>query len=159
MLQVSITGKDPARVGNRSRDGAIQGVYRCLGDDRWCAIRAETDAEWTALAGTIGAPGRWPTLASAHADHDAVDAAIEAWTSAREAAEVMADLQARGVAAGVVASGDDLLSDPQLNRRGFIRHLDQPGVGEMVIAGLPLEIDPPMIDEPGPAAMLGQDNE
>src|SRR5207244_108452 len=54
MLEVAINGRDPAPVGNRGRDGAIQGVYQCAGDDAWCAIRAEDESELRALLRAIG---------------------------------------------------------------------------------------------------------
>jgi crotonobetainyl-CoA:carnitine CoA-transferase CaiB-like acyl-CoA transferase len=58
-----------------------------------------------------------------------------------------------------VASGSDLLTDPQLGRGGFIRRYQQPGIGEMVVPGLPLEVAPPVLREPPPAATLGEHNE
>lgn len=153
MLDVAMTGHDPAPVGNRGRDGALQDVYPCAGDDAWCAIRAEGVAERSALLRAIGRPD----LESA--DRAAVDTAVSEWTSFRTAGDVMRTLQAAGVAAGQVSSGLDLIADPQLARRGFIRRIEQPGIGEMVVPGLPLTVDPPVLDEPGPAPALGQDNE
>lgn len=164
MLQVSVNGEDPEPVGNRSRDGAIQGVYPCAGDERWCAIRVETTAQLRDLLEVIGAPGTGDPPDPADLDeaiemHDVLDRRIADWTRRQPPDAVMALLQSRGIAAGTVASGADLLVDPQLDRVGFIRHLDQPGIGEMVIPGLPLDIQPPILQEPGPAAALGQDND
>ena len=159
MLEVAVNGRDPAPVGNRGRDGALQGVYRCTGDDAWCAIRVETDAEWTALGRAIGASGLPTPLRDALAMREAVDDAITAWTSARAAGDVMRSLQAEGIAAGQVSSGLDLIADPQLARRPFIRRVHQPGVGDMIVPGLPVTVDPPVLDEPGPAPALGQDND
>jgi crotonobetainyl-CoA:carnitine CoA-transferase CaiB-like acyl-CoA transferase len=164
MLEVAINGRDPAPVGNLGRDGAIQGVYACEGDDSWCAIRVESDAEWGALLDVIGrgdlAEDKDLRDREARRQHRGkVDGAISAWTRARPASEVMWSLQGAGVAAGMVASGLDLIVDPQLGRRGFIRRVEQPGVGQMTVPGLPLVIDPPLLEEPGPAPMLGQDND
>lgn len=165
MLHVSVNGSDPEPIGNRSRDRAVQGVYPCAGVDRWCAIRVESNeqlAELLAVIAEDAAPdgAHMPAdLDAAITGHDALDQRIAGWTRERSPEAVMAALQSRGVSAGTVASGADLLVDPQLDRAGFIRHLVQPGIGEMVIPGLPMEVDPPIIHEPGPAAALGQDND
>jgi benzylsuccinate CoA-transferase BbsF subunit len=164
LLEVSVNRSDPEQVGNRSRGPEIQGVYPCQGDDRWCAIRIEDDAQWLAALEVMGradlaSEPRFASIEARRAHHDEIDAVISAWSSGVEAPAVMEALQARGVPAGVVASGKDLLEDPQLNRVGFIRRFDQPGIGEMVIPGLPLEIRPPLVDEPGPASLLGADTQ
>lgn len=164
LLEVGVTGADPPRLGNRSRDAAIQGVYPCEGDDAWCAIRVDTEAAWRTLhelvRGSNGADATGlSTLEAARRDHDRTDEAIAAWTRGRPARAVMAELQALGIAAGQVASGADMLTDPQLARAGFIRRYDQPGVGEMIVPGLPLRTDPPVLDEPAPAPTLGEHNE
>lgn len=153
MLEVAMTGHDPAPVGNRGRDDALQDVHPCAGEDAWCAIRAESAAERSALLRAIGRPDL------EGADRAAVDAAVSAWTCVRTAGDVMRALQAAGVAAGQVSSGLDLIADPQLGRRPFIRRIEQPGIGEMVVPGLPITVDPPVLDEPGPAPALGQDND
>ena len=155
MLEVAVNGRDPAAVGNRGRDKrVIQGVYPCAGDDAWIAIRIEDDAQWAAFAKLAGETDR-----TMPRDRDTVDAAITTWTSARGARDAMFALQGAGIAAGQVASGADLLDDPQLARRTFIRTVEQPGVGAMIVPGLPLVVDPPVLEEPGPAAALGEHNE
>jgi len=162
MLQVGVTGVDPTPIGNRSRDRALQGVYPCRGSDRWCAIRIDTDDQLRTALDIVGADAaareRLGTTEQAIAAHDSVDELLATWTRGRDAADVMATLQGHGIAAALVASGLDLLEDPQLNRAGFIRRYEQPGIGEMVIPGLPLETGPSMLEPPGPAAALGQDN-
>lgn len=160
MLEVAVNGSDPEPVGNVGRDGAIQGVYPCAGDDAWLAVRIEDDVQWSAFA-TLAELDE-PTLRDAEhrrRERARVDTAITAWTSAMPAREAMFALQTAGIAAGQVASGLDLLDDPQLARRGFIRNVEQPGVGAMTVPGLPLVVDPPILQEPGPAAALGEHNE
>jgi crotonobetainyl-CoA:carnitine CoA-transferase CaiB-like acyl-CoA transferase len=163
MLEVSVTGADPTPIGNRTREPAVQGVYPCLGSDRWCAIRLDTDEELRAILAIVGADSdltrRFQTIEQAIVGHDEIDGLLSAWTLAHDPRAVMVALQEHGIAAGLVASGLDLLSDPQLDRAGFIRHYEQPGVGEMIIPGLPLETEPSMLEAPGPAAALGEDTE
>ena len=164
MLEVAINGRDPLPVGNLGRGEAVQGVYPCAGADAWCAVRIEDDAQWTAFVALTRRDDLRddPQLSDARGrirDRERVDAAISSWTSARSARDAMFALQAAGIPAGQVASGSDLLTDPQLARRAFIRRVQQPGVGEMTVPGLPMTVEPHLLAEPGPAPALGEDNE
>jgi crotonobetainyl-CoA:carnitine CoA-transferase CaiB-like acyl-CoA transferase len=162
MLEVMVNGRDPKPVGNLGRDAdVVQGVYACAGDDAWCAIRIADDAQWQAFARLARLADDVARLdrAGRRRERAGVDAAITAWTSARPARDAMFALQQVGIAAGQVASGLDLIDDPQLARRGFIRKVQQPGVGTMTVPGLPLVADPSVLVEPGPAPSLGADNE
>jgi crotonobetainyl-CoA:carnitine CoA-transferase CaiB-like acyl-CoA transferase len=106
ILDWSANGRRWTRAGNRSPyDGAApHGAYRCAGDDRWVAIAVSTDEEWMAMCAVANqgweADERLTTAAS-RADHrDALDHAVEAWTSTQDAYDVMEALQRAGVAAG-----------------------------------------------------------
>lgn len=112
LLSSAITGKAPPRHGNRSPQAAPQGAYHCAGEDQWCAISIQDDAQWLALVdaldvSSLRAPAH-TTLAGRIAHHDAIDAAIETWTSKRTPDEVERDLTARGVAAAAMRRGHDL---------------------------------------------------
>jgi crotonobetainyl-CoA:carnitine CoA-transferase CaiB-like acyl-CoA transferase len=95
------TGAPPPR-GNRHSAMAPQGIYRCAGDDEWIALTVEHDEDWATLTALIGRPelrAAFPDLDARLAAHDAIDAAIEAWTGARSAAEADALLSGAGLAA------------------------------------------------------------
>ncbi len=49
-------GEEPARRGNRSDRYCPHNVYRCAGEDQWCAISAQSEDEWRALCGALGHP-------------------------------------------------------------------------------------------------------
>ena len=124
-------------VGNRSQEApaAPHGVYRCKGDDRWCAIAVFTETEWQSLCRVLGQPAwtretRFASLADRLQHQDALDGYIEAWTQQHTAEEVMARLQEAGIAAGVVANGEDLDRDPQLRARGYWAQLPAQENGE-----------------------------
>ena len=114
--------------------GAPHGAYRCRGEDRWVAITVLTDDEWVAFVRAIGQPSwteedRFSTASSRWIHVDALDPLVESWTLQRSSEEVMGQLQAADVPAGVVQSGADLADDPQLKHRGFLRQvLDGQGV-------------------------------
>ena len=132
VLDMSVNGADAVstRTGNRAPygGGAPHGVYRCQGEDRWVAITVFTDEEWRSFVDVMGNPQwaddpRFATAEGRESNADALDALVESWTVQHTAEEVMGRLQAKGVAAGVVQTGEDLSRDPQLKERGFFRRV------------------------------------
>jgi benzylsuccinate CoA-transferase BbsF subunit len=140
LLDHQLTGRTPTRLGNRSAHVAPQGVYRCAGDDEWCALTVPDDETWTRLVGAIGSPAwagapSYGTTAGRLAAHDALDAGIEAWTSGRSAEEVEKILCEAGVPAGKVQRSRDLRVDPQYLHRRFYQRLEHAEVGVIPYAG------------------------
>ena len=156
-------------VGNRSQEApaAPHGVYRCQGDDRWCAIAVFTESEWQSLCHVLGQPAwtrevRFASLADRLQHQDALDGYIEAWTQQHTAEEIMARLQEAGVAAGVVANGEDLDRDPQLRARGYWAQLPAQENGKtenVILDGPPFKLSktPGYVAAPGP--LLGEHTE
>lgn len=156
-------------VGNRSQEApaAPHGVYRCKGDDRWCAIAVFTEAEWQSLCRVLGQPAwtheaRFASLADRLQHQDALDEYIESWTQQHTAEDVMARLQEAGIAAGVVANGEDLDRDPQLRARGYWAQLPAQENGkteEAILDGPPFKLSktPGYVAAPGP--LLGEHTE
>ena len=137
VLELSANRSDVQRTGNRLAHGggAPHGAYRCLGDDRWLAITVFTDDEWDAFTAAIGSPGwasdqRFANAESRLIHVDALDKMVESWTVEQNAEEAMRLLQAAGVAAGVVQTGEDLAeNDPHLRERGLFQKVpDAAGV-------------------------------
>jgi benzylsuccinate CoA-transferase BbsF subunit len=142
----------------------FQGVYRCQGEDRWCAITIATDEDWQGFKEALGNPSwaedrRFATLASRLKNKKKLDELIEGWTKIRPAEEVMALLQKNGVAAGVVQSAADLAKDTQLKERGFFVELDHPETGKTISDASPVRLSatPPLYVRPAP--LPGQDND
>ena len=118
------------RTGNRQAHGSASphGAYRCAGEDRWVAITVADDKEWESLVDAMGNPDwasdqRFGTCDARRENADALDDLLESWTMEHSAEDVMSCLQAAGVAAGVVQTGEDLSRDPQLKERGFFRRV------------------------------------
>ena len=153
-------------VGNRSlsRQAAPHNVYRCAGDDRWCAVCVFTEEEWQAFCRVIGDPSwikeeRFSNLSNRMEHVDDLDRLVEEWTSMHTAEEVMTLLQQSGVPAGVVQDAKGLRKDPQLNSRGFYAKAEHPVLGTVLFDGNPIKLSatPPQFDNPAP--LLGQHNE
>jgi benzylsuccinate CoA-transferase BbsF subunit len=161
LLEHQRTSARLTRMGSRSRHFAPYGMYRCAGEDRWCAIGVDTDAQWRALSRALGR-GDWANdaaLATASgriARHDELDAGITEWTSKRAPHAAAEELQAVGVPAGAAQLASDLLQDPQLAHRGFYRWLEHPVMGRIPYAGHQYRIRGYDSGPRAPAPTLGQ---
>jgi crotonobetainyl-CoA:carnitine CoA-transferase CaiB-like acyl-CoA transferase len=123
------------RQGNRCEYAAPHGAYRCLGDDRWCAISIFTDEEWKNFCNVIGNPPwtkdtRFSDLAGRKENEDELDKLVEEWTVNKKAEDVMTYMQSAGVAAGLVQTIEDLMeNDPQLKHNKFYWDVDNAEIG------------------------------
>ena len=131
----SIDGKEPKKYGNRHPDFVPHGCFPCAGADNWIVVAVSSDAMWPKLAALLGradwaADAKLKTAAGRRAIESAIEAAISAWTSARDPEVAMAALQAAGIASGVARLPIELLQDPQLHARGFIQEVDRAFIGK-----------------------------
>jgi benzylsuccinate CoA-transferase BbsF subunit len=151
-------------AGNTSQEApaAPHGVYRCRGEDRWCAIAVFTEEEWRRFVDAIGTPAwalepRFESLADRLRNRDALDRLVEEWTCERTPGEVAEHLQTARVRAGQVADAEDLcVHDPQLKARGYWVRLKTPEGDEVVLDGVPYRLTrtPAFVSGPGP--LLGE---
>jgi crotonobetainyl-CoA:carnitine CoA-transferase CaiB-like acyl-CoA transferase len=151
MLDYQVNGREYTRTGNHSRAPAIapHAIYRCAADgdndDRWIAIVAESEDQWRELCAGLGVPDlaadpRYLTNEGRVAEQEALDAAINSLTRGREAHELMYELQARGVPAGVCQTAEDRMEkDPQLAERSFYRTAHHGEMGTHRFEGLPMQ--------------------
>jgi crotonobetainyl-CoA:carnitine CoA-transferase CaiB-like acyl-CoA transferase len=142
LARESLAPRSVRPQGNASERGAPWGAYRCAGDDEWCAVNVRSDAEWEALRRALGDPdwARDPTYATAPgraAARAAIDRGLEAWTRQRGPRQAMEELQARGVPAGMLAHPAHHMEDPQLGALGYRTPVEQPGLGRIVLEGVP----------------------
>lgn len=134
LMEYVLSGRIRPRRGNSSPAMAPHGCYAAAGENAWLAVAVQDDAAWLALCGAIGRPDLAArddlrTLAGRLVQRPMLDEAIGAWTVQRDARDAMAALQAARVAAGIVSSPADLLTDPHLAARDFFVTVDRPYVG------------------------------
>jgi benzylsuccinate CoA-transferase BbsF subunit len=155
------SGVAPTRVGNRSLECAPHNIFRCKGEDDWCAVAVLNDAQWKSLCAVMNRPDLMndASLATAQgrvAHVNDVEAAVHAWIVDRTPTEAMQGLQGAGVPAGAVQSARDLLEDdPQLKARGYWQTLDHPEMGRTRFTSPPYLVDgervelrrPPLLGE------------
>ena len=124
VMDYTMNNNIQAPIGNRHRTFAPQGIYPCLGDDKWISISVENDDDWNALVQCMDNPSlendpRFTNTEGRHEHHDEIDQHIVQWTSQKDAFIAMEILQLAKVPAGVVNSGEQLVHAPQLVSRGF----------------------------------------
>jgi crotonobetainyl-CoA:carnitine CoA-transferase CaiB-like acyl-CoA transferase len=163
-LDYFANGRIAAPRGNRDPNAVPQGCYPCRGHDAWCVISCTTEAQWHALAQTIGgnalvAAPQFATAAERWQRHDEIDALISAWTRECTPYQAMRLLQATGVPAGMVQTGEDLWRDIHLRSRGFMVRITDPELGALEHPGIPIRLHATPGQIQRPAGQLGEANE
>ncbi len=113
-------GERPQRAGNADPRVFFQDVFPALGQDRWVAISLFSADERDRLFALTGPD-------------------ISVWTSARHDHAVAAELQAAGIACGVVQDCEDMIDkDSQLAGRDALVALDHPLLGSFGHVNTPI---------------------
>lgn len=161
MLDYTLNGREPERMGNRHVAAAPHGAYPCQGDDRWCTIACLTDAHWQALRQVMGNPTwaqaeRFATLQGRKAHEDALEMQLSAWTQTWDAEALMQTLQQAGVPAGVVNTNQGVLEDAQLQYRGHFIYLQHPEVGRHPVQRSEFRLSQAAAEHRWAAPVIGQ---
>jgi benzylsuccinate CoA-transferase BbsF subunit len=150
--------------GNRDPNAVPQGCYPCLGNEAWCVISCSTDAQWLALVALMEdeslandpdlktVEGRW-------ARHDELDDRIRAWSQAWTPYQLMRELQAVGVPAGMVQTAEDLWRDPHLRARHYTVMMEHPDLGIVEHPGMTVKLHKTPGQIQRPVGRLGEANE
>jgi len=151
VLEAQANGNPPS-PGNREPSYLAQGVYPCVGDDRWIAISIVDDQDWKALQKLAGLD------ADLIDDHDRLSEALSEWTVTGDQHHLAIELQQVGIAAAAVLDAAGVMTDPHLKARQAFAELLQPEVGPFITPITPtsLSLTPPTIRRPAPT--FGQHN-
>lgn len=156
----SVNQKPVPRQGNRCSHHAPQGLYPCAGEDEWCAIVVENDAQWQAMKALIGDPAldnkafdEIQGRAEASAELDRV---IEAWTVKHDSHALQARLQAAGIAAQRMNRIADVMQLDEAAR--VFPVLEDPNDIPRRVSGLPVRWEG-LKSQLRPAPRVGQDTE
>jgi benzylsuccinate CoA-transferase BbsF subunit len=139
MMDFIVNRREQSRSGNRSSHAAPHGVFRCRGDDRWCAVAVHTDEEWSGFCKALGRPDwaedkKFSTLTGRKQNEDELETLIAQYTVHRAAEEIVEALRNEGVAASIVQNGQDLMEkDAQLRYRGAFLEKDHPEMGKCTL--------------------------
>ncbi|HEY7063884.1 MAG TPA: CoA transferase [Chloroflexota bacterium] len=135
MLNYTAYGRRAERRGLRGAVTAVSGSYRCA-DGYWMISVPATPDGWASFVDWTQDPALMadPSLAD-EAERSAKQSFIldrlESWASRLPKDELVAEAQRRHIPASPVASPLDLVRDPQLVARGFVREVEHPAFGQV----------------------------
>lgn len=164
LMDYSMNGTQPERMGNRDPYMAPHGVFRCQGDDRWVSLSVRDDAEWRRLCEVM----RQPELASdvrfarlsARKEHEAaLEEIVTAWTRTQTADDVTRRLQRVGISAYPSLDAIDMLHNPHVGARDYFVELEHPEVGTRRHMGVPWSMPHTPCKVRRAAPCLGQDTD
>ena len=163
LLDYQMNDSEPVPQGNRDRNLAPHGVYKCVGDDRWIAVEVHTPEQWHGLCEVIGrddlsSDSDLDTAEVRKAREDELDRAIGAWTAEIDDTEAFHILQRAGVPCGLSLDMGRLHAEPQLNEGGYLKPIEYPDGTERVLPTLPWRFDGSPDFQLAPAPELGHDS-
>jgi crotonobetainyl-CoA:carnitine CoA-transferase CaiB-like acyl-CoA transferase len=131
-LRESLQPATLVAAGNVGEFDAPSGVYKCAGEDAYCAVSVDGDRDWALLATVIDRPDlaadpAYDTAVGRVAHRAELDAALTQWLASLTPAQAQHILQGAGIAAGAATHVGDLLTDPHLAARRQLGTLAQPG--------------------------------
>jgi len=163
ILDYTINGRVAESLGNRHFT-AIQGCYRCAGNDRWLVLTISDDPGWAGLMRAMGDPEwardeRFATVHSRRRQHDEIDERITAWTSGLDRDEAVTRLRETGVVAGPVLDDADAYADPHLAQRDYFVEMTQADTGTHLYPGMPYRFARAQLSVRHPPVRLGEHND
>ncbi len=163
-LDYVVNGRQMTRRGNASSFGAPCGIFRCKGEDQWCALEIISDEAWKAFC-RLAADLDWPrnpkfaTPIRRKENEAELSRLLESWTTQFTPEELLTRLQAAGIIAGVVKNAKDLLEDPQLKANHFFWEMDHPEMGKFPYHGQAMRLSRTPCEPKLPSPCLGQHTE
>jgi crotonobetainyl-CoA:carnitine CoA-transferase CaiB-like acyl-CoA transferase len=163
ILEYQFSGAAPAARGNRHRDHAPHGIYRCAGEDSWIALACESDDQWRSLTGALGVERladdkRFASAADRKANEDALDAELSRTFCSISVDDCVARLRDAGVLAAPVNSAPAVMADPQIQSRDYFVAIDRAVVGTHLYPGAVARIPDAPLRADAPAPLLGEHN-
>jgi crotonobetainyl-CoA:carnitine CoA-transferase CaiB-like acyl-CoA transferase len=163
-LLYGTSGAVTTRTGNRHGGLAIAPYNVYPARDGHVAILCIKDAHWTNLLRAMGREdladdARFVTNASRVAHLDQTDAVVEAWTSARDRAEIFAAIKQFRIPCAPVRDLEEVMNDPHMHARGMLEWVDHPELGRVVLPTSPLRLHGAHRPATTPSPGLGQHND
>ena len=162
LIEWQLRGAVDEPMGNRHPVLAPHNSYECEDSDRpgWVVLAVERDEQWRRLAEHIGdrrLDPAWDRQAR-KAQEPSIDAAIADWARGRNRDELVAELQALGVAASPSMNVRDLYEDTHVRQRGMWTTVDHARLGTLEVLSMPWLVNGAR-PEMRPAPALGQHND
>lgn len=164
LLDYAVNRREPKKMGNASEYAAPHGIFRCKGEDRWCAIAVCGEKEWRNFCRAMRRPEwiddpKFSTLSNRKKNEKELNQRIEECTVQYPAEEMMRIMQEADIAAGVVQNAKDIYEDPQLRHRGFFWVMNHKEMGAFTHLGEPAVLSKTPAKPRMPAPCLGEHTE
>lgn len=161
LLDYEINKRIINRTGNRCSYASPHNVFKCKGEQSWCAISILNDEQWDALCRQMGNPSwtkdqKFSTLIGRKKNEDELEGLIENWTKKYNHYELMHKLQKEGIQAAAVLNAIELIDDEQIKYRQHFKTIEHPEIGTIPTDGIAYKLSetPAELRTTGPC--LGQ---
>ncbi len=150
-----IGGKPPQLLGNDNMTAAPSGTFKTC--DGYINIAANEQKQWESLCDALGVPElktdeRFAKRDVRKANRKALTPLIEAKLTGKPTAHWVSALNAKGVPSGAILSLQDALAQPQVQHRGTIQTVEEPGIGPLKLFNLTAQFSetPGKLESPPP---------
>jgi CoA:oxalate CoA-transferase len=160
MVEYSFSGTVTERRGSKGAITAVSGALPCK-DGHWVISQIHRPGRWTRFMDWVQDPelASDPSLAeeeNQHGRRDFIMDRLDKWATRFTKTELVEEAQRRHFPASPVSTPLDLVDDPQLIARGFLKQIDHPEFGRIrfpqgAIATV-------LGNQLGPAPRLGEHN-
>ena len=160
MVEYSFSGTITERRGSKGAITAVSGALPCK-DGHWVISQIHRPGRWTKFMDWVQDPelASDPSLAeedNQHKRRDFIMDRLDKWATRFTKTELVEEAQRRHFPASPVSTPLDLVDDPQLIARGFLKQIDHPEFGRIrfpqgAIATV-------LANQLGPAPRLGEHN-
>ena len=142
VLRWSARGELLGRMGNRSEQADLQGMFAARGVEQWVGISVVGDDQWAALAALIGAP-HWvedrelANITGRHQRADELEKLVAAWIADHDADHAVRRLLEAGVPAAQRTDIRFVHQHPHLDGRGAFEQTELAYGGTVPLPTLP----------------------
>ena len=157
-----VGGAPPRRLGNAHPNIAPYEAFRAR--DRWFALAAANERQWSTLCDAIGRPdltedARFKTNGARVANRPALLEVLNEAFATRDAGEWLAALQEAGLPCGPINTVPDAFAHPQAAARNLVLETEHPTAGTVRLTGFPYKLSHTPASVRRPPPLLGQHTE
>ena len=159
LVRYTLAGEVPRPLG--TRHPAITPFQAFRTADGWIVVAIGNDVLWKKLCVAINLPdlaadSRFETNALRTENYEALcpilEDAFAAWTTAKWSAV----MEVHQLPYSPIHTIDEIVDDPNIRYRGMIASVEQPGMGQIEIAGSPFHLSETPASVRSPAPLLGE---
>ena len=154
-----VGGAEPRRLGNAHPNIAPYEAFQAR--DRWFALAAANERQWSTLCDTIGRPDlkddpRFATNGARVSNRAALAEALNGTFATRDADEWLANLREAGLPCGPINTIPDVFDHPQAQARELTLEAQHPTAGPVQLIGFPYKLSQTPAEVRRPPPLLGQ---